>query len=89
MADVKKAATSSANEHVQPDHPEDRIRERAYRIWQSEGQPSGQHERHWFQAEEELAEGRPSVASRERDGQDIRPAKPERKTRRKGPDSSA
>lgn len=29
---------------------EERIRELAYQIWQSEGRPSGQHDRHWEMA---------------------------------------
>lgn len=32
----------------------DRIRERAYAIWQSEGCPEGCAEKHWSAAEEEL-----------------------------------
>ncbi len=34
---------------------EQRLRERAHAIWEREGRPSGEHERHWFSAEEELA----------------------------------
>ena len=34
---------------------EDEIRSRAYLIWEAEGQPNGQHERHWRGAAEELA----------------------------------
>lgn len=43
---------------------EQRIRERAYSIWEHEGRPDGQAERHWRMAEravEELEEGRVSV----------------------------
>jgi len=29
-------------------------RHRAQKIWESEGRPEGEHERHWLQAEEEL-----------------------------------
>ena len=32
---------------------ETRVRERAYAIWEREGQPEGGAERHWTQAEEE------------------------------------
>jgi Protein of unknown function (DUF2934) len=32
----------------------DKVRERAYAIWEREGQPEGGAERHWAQAEEEL-----------------------------------
>jgi Protein of unknown function (DUF2934) len=33
---------------------DDKVRERAYAIWEREGQPEGGAERHWAQAEEEL-----------------------------------
>ena len=33
---------------------EERLRERAYAIWEREGRPDGQAERHWAQAEAEL-----------------------------------
>jgi Protein of unknown function (DUF2934) len=33
---------------------EERLRERAYAIWEREGQPEGGAERHWAEAEEEL-----------------------------------
>lgn len=36
---------------------EEQIRERAYRIWEMEGRPDGDHERHWQQAAEELGAG--------------------------------
>jgi hypothetical protein len=32
----------------------DRIRERAYAIWESEGRPEGCAERHWSAAEQEI-----------------------------------
>jgi hypothetical protein len=35
---------------------EDRVRARAYALWEREGQPEGGAERHWTQAEEERAE---------------------------------
>jgi hypothetical protein len=34
--------------------PDQRVRERAYHIWQSAGQPDGQDAAHWTQAEQEL-----------------------------------
>ncbi|WP_085026280.1 DUF2934 domain-containing protein [Ensifer aridi] len=41
------------------DDDEDRIRARAYEIWEREGRPDGGHERHWHQAKKELEdEGR-------------------------------
>ncbi|WP_108004856.1 DUF2934 domain-containing protein [Mycoplana dimorpha] len=36
------------------DEREDEIRRRAYSIWESEGRPNDQHERHWKQATEEM-----------------------------------
>jgi Protein of unknown function (DUF2934) len=33
-----------------------RIRERAYKIWLEEGQPYGHSKEHWVQAEKQLAE---------------------------------
>lgn len=35
-----------AREHV--------IRERAYRLWESEGRPDGKHDDHWRRASEEV-----------------------------------
>jgi len=34
--------------------PQDKVRERAYAIWEREGRPEGGAERHWTRAEEEL-----------------------------------
>ncbi|WP_207478782.1 DUF2934 domain-containing protein [Arenibaculum pallidiluteum] len=39
------------------DDREDRIRQRAYEIWEKEGRPEGRHDQHWSQAE---TEDRPS-----------------------------
>jgi hypothetical protein len=36
------------------DDRNDRIRERAYQIWQSEGGAHGDHDRHWHRAEMEI-----------------------------------
>jgi hypothetical protein len=36
---------------------QERIRHRAYEIWESEGRPEYQHLRHWGQASKELGEG--------------------------------
>ena len=33
---------------------DDKVRERAYAIWEREGRPEGGAERHWAEAEEEL-----------------------------------
>ncbi|AJR23435.1 MULTISPECIES: DUF2934 domain-containing protein [Sphingobium] len=37
-----------------PDDTEDRIRERAYAIWEAQGHPEGLAEDHWRQAEAEI-----------------------------------
>ncbi|MCC2978556.1 DUF2934 domain-containing protein [Sphingomonas sp. IC4-52] len=37
------------------DDRERQIRERAYRIWQDEGEPSGREQDHWSRAEAELS----------------------------------
>jgi hypothetical protein len=34
---------------------EERIRQRAYELWEEAGKPGGDHERFWHQAEAELA----------------------------------
>ena len=46
-----KAAVSSAEGHFDR---EQAIREQAYRIWEDEGRPEGQHLSHWFRAEAEI-----------------------------------
>jgi hypothetical protein len=38
-----------------PDRLEQRIRERAYRIWLEEGCPDGRDEAHWERAKAEIA----------------------------------
>jgi DUF2934 family protein len=89
MAEIKKG-NSETNQPSPAGRPEDRIRERAYQIWQSEGQPSGQHERHWFQAEEELSQGQQSKATQERGPASAatKSQKPERKSKRKNSDNA-
>ncbi|OCP06323.1 hypothetical protein BC374_20245 [Ensifer sp. LC13] len=44
------------------DDKEERIRRRAHAIWESEGRPFGEEERHWEQARREIEEGPPSDA---------------------------
>lgn len=50
------------------DDRQERIRNRAHQIWQEEGQPAGQHERHWHQAaadiDREGATGKPTAAKK-------------------------
>ncbi|HXV24150.1 MAG TPA: DUF2934 domain-containing protein [Alphaproteobacteria bacterium] len=52
---ARVVASPSSDEPLRP--REDRIRERAYQIWQKEGRPLGHHERHWYQAEAEIRAG--------------------------------
>ena len=42
------------------------IRQRAYEIWQAEGQPDGRDLEHWCRAEAETALSRPAVAAKKR-----------------------
>ncbi len=39
------------------DDREDRIRKRAYELWQQEGSPEGKPDDHWLQAEREIDHG--------------------------------
>jgi hypothetical protein len=43
------------------DDREGRIRERAYRLWQDEGEPHGKHDDHWQRAESEVAGEQPAA----------------------------
>lgn len=36
---------------------EDRIRNRAYELWQKDGAPEGKPDDHWYQAEREIDQG--------------------------------
>ncbi len=44
---------------------DEQIRKRAHAIWEKEGRPSGSHDRHWQQAESEIAkaEKKPAKAA--------------------------
>jgi len=44
----------------------DRIRNRAYEIWESEGSPADRHDEHWLQAEHEILHGHDEL-----DGDDV------------------
>lgn len=52
---------------------EQRIRERAYSIWESDGRLNGRHEDHWFQAERELGEAEPQISTDAGDEEAIAP----------------
>ena len=43
---------------------EDRIRQRAYQIWEQEGRPHGNDLKHWMQAFQEIAESAGAKAPR-------------------------
>ncbi|ATN37725.1 hypothetical protein ACO34A_28585 (plasmid) [Rhizobium sp. ACO-34A] len=45
---------------------EERIRQRAYEIWEAEGRIDGHHERHWHDASQELDHGKLPFAPDER-----------------------
>ena len=46
---------------------DDRIRIRAYEIWQREGRPEGRHEQHWVEATREIDEEEAAARLREAD----------------------
>jgi len=46
---------------------EDRIRERAYQIWEEEGRPEGDQEKHWRRAEAEFQNDMSDNASQRAD----------------------
>ena len=41
---------------------EERIRERAHRIWEAEGRPEGKEKEHWERARKELSDAEPKLA---------------------------
>ncbi|MBP2233241.1 hypothetical protein J2847_006578 [Azospirillum agricola] len=47
------------------------IRERAYRLWNEEGQPEGQQVRHWLEAEAALLAERATLGKEARHAQSI------------------
>ncbi|MFC3166070.1 DUF2934 domain-containing protein [Ciceribacter thiooxidans] len=42
---------------MQKQDRDEHVRSRAYEIWEQEGRPDGEHERHWRQASEEFEAG--------------------------------
>ena len=44
----------------------EQIRERAHLLWQAAGEPEGQQDRFWFEAERELAQRDPALNSDEK-----------------------
>jgi hypothetical protein len=69
-------------QHV--DHAEQRIRETAYRLWESDGRPAGQAERHWEMARKmaEEAERAPAPAAARGQSAGAAPAKSRRSAKR-------
>jgi hypothetical protein len=41
----------------QQDDLEQRVAQRAYELWESEGRPEGREQAHWLQAQHEIAKG--------------------------------
>ena len=52
------------------DDREGQIRERAYRLWQDEGEPHGKHDEHWHRAQQEFPGEQPSDTPEPQDGSD-------------------
>ncbi|WP_085027089.1 DUF2934 domain-containing protein [Ensifer aridi] len=55
---------------------EELIRRRAYAIWEQEGRPEGQHERHWEQASREMQGVPPDGGGEKREGGEATGASP-------------
>ncbi|MET4801068.1 DUF2934 domain-containing protein [Bradyrhizobium sp. LB11.1] len=47
---------------------DEQIRERAHLLWQAAGEPEGQQDRFWFEAERELTRSDPALNSDEKSG---------------------
>jgi hypothetical protein len=73
------------NETVPLDGLTDKIRERAYEIWEASGRQEGRHREHWLQAERELRTPSSGAERRETksDHADPTPSR-QRKPRAKG-----
>ncbi|MFC6489384.1 DUF2934 domain-containing protein [Nitratireductor sp. GCM10026969] len=48
---------------------EDKIRARAYEIWEQEGRPSGRAEEHWEKARREIEDGQPAAVPEPGEGE--------------------
>jgi hypothetical protein len=51
----RTGAASSAASATRRDALDERVRRRAYELWESEGRPAGREHDHWLQAEREVA----------------------------------
>jgi hypothetical protein len=47
---------------------DEQIRERAHLLWQAAGEPEGQQDRFWFEAERELTRSDPALNADEKSG---------------------
>jgi len=71
------------------DDRDKKIRERAYRIWQDEGEPHGKDVEHWHRARAEVeptseAEATPDAARADAIPPEVAPARPEPQKRKTG-----
>jgi ParB-like chromosome segregation protein Spo0J len=64
------------------------IREKARAIWEREGRPEGHHERHWIEAEREIAASAKTVKANGKEGAK-KPAAAAKATAKKAPVSKA
>lgn len=83
----KTEAKTTQEPHPPGEALDDRIRRRAYQIWEEEGWPHGQDAEHWRRAEHEVAQGAgpgPEPAAKEDRSRAVAPPKS-----RKRPGASA
>ena len=52
---ARTVAATMATSRGRQDDLHERVRRRAYELWESEGRPAGREHDHWFQAEHEVA----------------------------------
>jgi Protein of unknown function (DUF2934) len=52
---VARTLAATTTSRGRPDDLHERVRRRAYELWESEGRPAGRERDHWFQAEHEVA----------------------------------
>ena len=52
---ARTVAATVATSRGRQDDLHERVRRRAYELWESEGRPAGREHDHWFQAEREVA----------------------------------
>jgi hypothetical protein len=53
----RAAARKTPASARQPDDLQQRVQQRAYELWESEGRPEGREQAHWLQAQHEVAKG--------------------------------